>query len=85
MNRAELEAAVRAALGRIAPEALPGLDDARPLRDQAELDSMDVLRFLAAVRDATGIEIPEADARRLESVDDLVGYLSGRGAAGARA
>ncbi len=84
MNRAELEAAVRAALGRIAPEALEGLDDTRPIRDQAELDSMDVLRFLAAVRDATGIEIPEADARRLHSVDDLVGYLSTRPSVAAR-
>jgi acyl carrier protein len=79
MNDPDLRAIVLAALCRIAPEVdpatlLPGV----PLRDQVDLDSMDWLNFLVALHGRLGVDIPEADYRRLITLDDLVAYLAAR-------
>ena len=68
-----------AAIQAVAPE----LDEAelqpdRPLRNQVDLDSMDWLNVIVAWHRRFGVEIPEADYRRLVSVDDVVGYLAER-------
>jgi acyl carrier protein len=71
------------ALRRIAPEIAPAsLRPAAPLRDQVDLDSMDWLNFLVALHERLGVDIPEADYARLVTLDDLVGYLEARLAAG---
>jgi acyl carrier protein len=73
------------ALRRIAPEVAPAsLRPAAPLRDQVDLDSMDWLNFLVALHERLGVDIPEADYARLVTLDDLVGYLEARLAAGRR-
>ena len=75
----ELRAAVLATLRRIAPEVEPALlrPDA-PLRDQVDLDSMDWLNFLVALHGRLGVDIPEADYRKLVTLDDLLAYLAAR-------
>lgn len=65
------------ALTQVAPEVDPAtLNDAVPLRDQVDIDSMDFLNLVIALTDATGVQIPEADYPLLQSVDDIVGYLA---------
>jgi len=64
-------------LRRIAPE-LEDVQPARPLRDQVDLDSMDWLNFLVALDERLKIEIPEADYRRLGTLDQIVDYLAAK-------
>jgi acyl carrier protein len=74
-----LRAAVLETLQRVAPEiAQDELAPAQPLRDQVDLDSMDWLNFLVGLHQRLGVEIPEADYRKLVTLDDLVAYLRTR-------
>lgn len=71
-----LRNAVLDALASVAPEARdPGVDFARPLREQLELDSMDHLHFLVAVKQRLGLDVPDARYARMRSLDDLCAYL----------
>lgn len=79
MDDTELRDAVVTELRRIAPEVeAEALDDRRPLRRQVDLDSLDWLRFLVALHDRLGVDIPEADYPQLSTLADLVAYLSAR-------
>ena len=79
MEEKELRAIVVDTLMRIAPEvAADGLDAARPLRKQVDLDSMDWLNFLIALDERLAVDIPEADYAKLVTLNDVVGYLSVR-------
>jgi acyl carrier protein len=64
-------------LERIAPdEDLSNLDDARPFREQMELDSMDFLDIVMELRKQYRIQIPEADYPQLATMDSTVAYLT---------
>jgi acyl carrier protein len=72
----ELRNTVYSLLQTIAPEVEPAaLDAAAPLRDQIDLDSMDYLNFIIGMHERLKVEIPEADYRKLVSLDDIVNYL----------
>lgn len=82
MTGTEIRAAVLAALRRIAPEVDPAsLAPDRSLRDQADIDSVDFLRFLVALKESLGVDVPEADYPQVATLDGLVAYLSARLAA----
>ena len=75
MTREELLAAILDALTGIAPEIdAAALAPAKPLRDQVDLDSADWLNFLVALHAKLGIDIPDADAAKLTTLDKLVDY-----------
>jgi acyl carrier protein len=79
MNAEEIRVAALSILKTIAPEIEAGeLVSNRPLRQQVDLDSMDWLNFLVALHKQLGVDIPEADYRKLVTLDDLVGYLLGK-------
>ena len=79
MTRDELRAAVLQALGEIAPEAdLAAVKPDVALRDQLDLDSMDVLSFAVGVNAALGVEIPEADYAKIATLDGCLDYLMAR-------
>jgi acyl carrier protein len=79
VDAALLRQSVFDTLRRIAPELVPGdIDPAQPLRDQVDLDSMDWLNFLVALRETLGVDIPESDAGTLVTLDDLLAYLDAR-------
>lgn len=79
MNEQELLGGVLAELLAIAPEVNPaGLDRARLLREQVDLDSMDWLNFLIGLHSRFKVDIPESDYARLRTLDDLIGYLGAR-------
>ncbi len=64
-------------LSGIAPEAdFAALGDDEALREVLDLDSMDFLNFVAALHKATGVDIPEADYRKLFTLAGVQKYLS---------
>jgi len=75
MKREELLAAILDTLTGIAPEvdAAAVVAD-KPLREQVDLDSADWLNFLVALHARLGVDIPDADAARLTTLDKLVDY-----------
>ncbi len=77
MNRDDARATVLRVLGQIAPEAhLADLEPDVEFRDQLDIDSMDFLNFVIGVCEQTGLDIPEADYSKLESLDGCVTYLT---------
>jgi acyl carrier protein len=79
VNEREIRAAILEALARVAPEVDgAALDPRADLREQAEIDSMDVLSFVLGIAERTGVEIPEADYARISTLDDCVAYVAAR-------
>ena len=78
MNAEQARGHLEAVLARIAPEAdladVPGDVD---FREELDLDSMDFLSLVEGVQEATGVDIPESDYDKVETVDGFVAYLSG--------
>jgi acyl carrier protein len=75
----EIKALIVRELKKIAPEAEPDqIDPAVDLREQIDLDSMDILNLMIAVHEATGVEIPESDYAKMSTLDDCVSYLRPR-------
>jgi len=75
----DVRAAMLRILGDIAPEAdLASLRPDVDLRDQLDLDSMDVLNFVVGLHEALGVEIPEADYSHFATLDGGVAYLTAR-------
>ena len=81
VNHAEAAALVRSVITDVAPdvEVVDVLPDTE-LHTDLELDSMDFLNIAAAVRQRSGIEIPEHDFPRLATIGAFTDYLVGRSA-----
>lgn len=82
MSDADLEKTVRNALYSVAPD-LEGepIDPARRYRDQFEFDSMDLLHYVMALHSLTGVEIPESDYGKVDTLTGAVAYLAAHSAA----
>jgi len=80
VNQQDARQAVEAAIGKVAPDVEPeDLEGAARLRQDLELDSLDFLRLVEVIAEATGVDIPEADYPAVATVDGLVTYLAGHG------
>jgi acyl carrier protein len=80
MTNEEIRVIVIETLKGIAPEIEEGdLQPDRPLRDQVDLDSMDWLNFLVGLHQRLHVEIPEADYRKLTTLNTLIAYLAAKG------
>ena len=76
MTRDEIRATVLRVLGEVAPEAdLASLKPDIGLREQVDLDSMDLLNFVIGLHSALNVEIPETDYPKLATLDGCVEYL----------
>lgn len=74
---ADLTALVLRVLGEVAPEAdLDALDPTADLREELELDSMDILDLAIGLAQATGVEVPERDYVRVVTVAGAAAYLA---------
>jgi acyl carrier protein len=79
MTNDDIKALVLRELGNIAPEIDPGqIDSSVDLREQVDLDSMNILDLMIAIHQATGVEIPETDYPRLLCLNDFAAYLGPR-------
>jgi acyl carrier protein len=79
MTESEIRETVLRVLGDIAPEMDPAA--LRPdvsFRDQLDIDSMDFLNFAVALDEELGVEIPEADYGKVQTLDRLVEYVAAR-------
>lgn len=78
-SRTELRDIVLAELARIAPEAdLAALDPDGDVRDELDVDSMDVLNLVTALHARLGVDVPEKDYIRVTTVNGAVEYLASR-------
>jgi acyl carrier protein len=76
MTSAEIKVVVLDILSNIAPDDdLSDLDDAKPFREQLELDSMDFLDIVMELRKRYRVQIPEEDYGHLASMNSTVAYL----------
>ena len=79
MTNDEFRALVLREIGNIAPEvALDQIDSSVNLREQVDLDSMDILNLMVAIHEATGVDIPEADYPKIPTIDACIAYLCAR-------
>jgi len=79
MNESEIRTRVVGVIKSIAPEVEEGeLRADRPLRDQVDLDSMDWLNVLVAIHEKLKVDIPEADYRKLVTLNDIVAYIGAK-------
>ncbi len=77
MTRDEIRDGIFRALTQVAPEAdLSRLKPNLRLRDQLDIDSMDLLNFVIGVHKEFKIEIPEADYPRLATLDGCIEYIA---------
>lgn len=78
----ELRAEVLAALAHIAPELeheLQTLPDDAPLREQLDLDSLDIQNLVVALHERLGVDVPERDYAKLDTLGACVTYLATHG------
>lgn len=77
MTASEVRQIVIDIINDIAPdEDTSGLDDAKSLREQLDLDSMDFLDIVMELRKRHKVEVPQEDYPRLASLASCVEYLS---------
>ena len=79
MTEAEIKQVVHDVLSNIAPEVdVVSIDPAKDLRDQIDIDSVDFLNFVIGLHKELGIEIPDADVGKLNTLNGCVAYLAAR-------
>lgn len=79
MTADEIRPVVVRLLTRVAPEARElVLSPTVALRDQLDLDSMDMLNFVIALHEELKVDIPETDYAKLATLDSAAAYLADR-------
>jgi acyl carrier protein len=77
MTREKIREALKAVLGRLVPELdFDALAPEASLREQLAADSMDLLNFVVALHDELGVDVPERDYRKIDTLDGCVEYLA---------
>lgn len=80
MNEQDARAAVHAAIGQVAPDVDTAvLEESSRLRQDLELDSLDFLRLIETISQATGVDVPERDYSQVSTVQGLVDYVAAHG------
>lgn len=76
MNQDRIRKWVIEAIQTVAPEIKDS--DIKPdeeLREECDIDSMDFLNFLSALKKSSGITIPEADYSNVNTLNKILKYL----------
>jgi len=77
MTRDDIRNAIFRALTQVAPEADPSrIKPNLRIRDQLDIDSMDLLNFVISLHKEFKIEIPEADYPQLATLDGCIDYIA---------
>ena len=76
MTRDAIRKHVTKILLRLAPDLdLATLDPGASLREALAADSMDVLNFATALYEVLGVDVPERDYGKIDTLDGCVDYL----------
>ncbi len=79
MNEIELKDIILDGLRQVAPGAdVDGLQPDDNLREALDIDSFDHLNFLIGLNTKLGVEIPEKDYGKLNTVAEMMEYLAVR-------
>ncbi len=77
MNHQEIRTALLDIIETVAPGCMPDvIDDDADIREQMDLDSMDVLNIVAAIAERLAVDIPEADVEQITTLNKAVLYIS---------
>lgn len=76
MTTDEIKLIIFRELKKIAPDTEPEqLNPDEKFRDALDIDSFDALRFIVALNEKIGINIPEVDYGKTTSLNKLVEYI----------
>ena len=65
------------ALSMIAPEEDPAsIDPDANYREEMEIDSMDFLNLVTRIYEDVGVEIPDEDYEKVQTINDAAAYLA---------
>jgi len=79
MDRDAIRQALIDAIDQVAPGAVAdGFDPDNDMREEFDLDSMDILNIVTALHERIGIDIPESDLDQIASLKRAVDYLERR-------
>jgi acyl carrier protein len=79
MTSQEIRSTLLRCLHEVAPElAEEEIKDDVDLRDELDLDSMDMLRGVQGIHKALGVEIPEEDYGHIATLENAIDYVSAR-------
>jgi acyl carrier protein len=79
MTRDELRQAIVQTLQTVAPEMDPKeLQPDTALRVQLDIDSMDALNFFIRLHQKLGVDIPEADYGKLNTLNECIAYVASK-------
>ena len=79
MTSEEIRSTLLNCLSDVAPEiADEEIEDDMDLRDELDLDSMDILRWVQGIHKALGVEIPEEDYGKIGTLGEAVDYVAAR-------
>ena len=79
MTTEQIRSTLLACLSDVAPEIdADEIEDGMDLRDELDLDSMDILRWVQGINKALGVEIPEEDYGKIATLGDAVDYVAAR-------
>ena len=79
MTREEIRSTLLSCLSEVAPEiGEEEIEDDTDLRDELDLDSMDILRWVQGIHKALGVEIPEEDYGQIATLGEAVDYVAAR-------
>jgi acyl carrier protein len=79
MTSDQIRTTLLTCLSTVAPEITDeGIEDDADLRDELDLDSMDILRWVQGIHKALGVEIPEEDYGKIATLGDAIDYVATR-------
>ena len=79
MTSEDIRSTLLTCLSDVAPDiADEEIEDDMDLRDELDLDSMDILRWVQGIHKAIGVAIPEEDYDKISTLEDAVGYVAAR-------
>lgn len=77
MNASELKQIIIEELAKVAPGTDPNdLDLDENVREGLDIDSFDHLNFLIGLHERLGVDIPEKDYGKLNTINEILQYLS---------
>lgn len=79
MTENEIKNVIFLILKKIAPESDPGtLAPAENIRKALDIDSFDALNFFVLIDEKLGVSVPESDYGKLNTLSEMLAYLSRR-------